>query len=29
VDFDAIVVHKMKASAPTEVHAEQARQVLG
>ena len=29
VDFDTIVVGKMEVSAPTEVHGEQARQVLG
>ncbi len=29
VDFDTIVVDKMEVSAPTEVHAEQPRQVLG
>ena len=29
LDFDTVVIDQMKVSAPTEVHAEQARQVLG
>jgi len=29
LDFDTVVIDQMKVKPPTEVHAEQARQVLG